>query len=84
MRGRILAWLFCCAMATDAELEAIETAAAETAAAGVTSFSSDNSSATAMDPMKQLDVADRLRNNAVGRRVRTIQTSRIISPGAWE
>ena len=73
-------------MPTDAELEAIETAAVETATAGVQSFSSDGVSAVAMDPMKQLDVIERVerRNiasagNIISRLIRS--SSRIISPG---
>lgn len=68
-------------MATDAELEAIETTAAETAAAGVSSFSSDGASAVAMDPIKQLDVADRLRRNAVSNPFRLMRHTRLISQG---
>jgi hypothetical protein len=75
-------------MATDAETladaDALEAAAILNASLGISSVSVDGTSTSIPDPMKQLDIVDRLRNGAVGRRVRTIQTSRIISPGAWE
>jgi len=66
---------------TDAELEAIETAAVETATAGVQSFSSDGVSAVAMDPMKQLDVIERVERRAVTNPFATMRHQRIISPG---
>lgn len=68
-------------MPTDAELEAIETAAVETATAGVSSFSSDGVSAVAIDPMKQIQVADELRKRAITNPFATMRHQRIISPG---
>jgi predicted protein tyrosine phosphatase len=66
---------------TDAELEAIEAAAVETATAGVSSFSSDGVSAVAMDPLKQLEVVERVERRAVTNPFATMRHQRIISPG---
>lgn len=72
--------------ATDDELEAIEDTVIDTVTAGVTSVSSDGFSASAMDPMKQLDVIERLENrtavqsgNIVSRLLRN--TVKLVSPG---
>ena len=44
--------------------EAIETGAAESTAAGISSYTHRDRSVTRISPMVQLDVADRLRANA--------------------
>lgn len=68
-------------MPTDDELAAIEAAAVETATAGVSSFSSDGASAVAIDPLKQLQIADELRKRQVTNPFATMRHQRIISPG---
>lgn len=68
-------------MPTDAELEAIEAAAIETATAGVSSFSSDGVSAVALDPLKQLQFADEVRKRAITDPFKTMRHRRLISPG---
>jgi hypothetical protein len=72
-------------VASEEELEAaaetIQDAAIENAAAGVTSFSSDGASASAIDPMKQLEFARELRRDSVSTPLRTMRHGRIISPG---
>jgi len=63
------------------QIEALETAAAETAKAGIQNVSVDGLSVSQMDPMKQLDVADRLRRRCVSNPFATLRHTRIISPG---
>lgn len=71
-------------VATQDELDALESAALDTATAGVTSVATDGFSASAMDPMKQLDFVERLENRAVARSgnvFNLMRHARIISPG---
>ena len=49
-------------MPTDQDIADIQTAAAQSAEDGVQSATVDGQAVTAMDPIKQLDVADRLAN----------------------
>jgi hypothetical protein len=59
---------------------------AEDVAAGVAQFSTGDTSVSAMDPMKRLDIADRIKRNAAAANgVGNIlgNTRRLISPGAW-
>lgn len=70
-------------MPTDEDLDALEAAAVEAAKAGVSSYSSDGVSAVAIDPLKQLQIADELRKRSVTNPFGTMQHRRIISPGGW-
>jgi hypothetical protein len=70
----------------------IATAAATTAADGVQSATADGQSATAIDPLKQLDVADRIaaRESLAGANPqggsrsgwRTLRPAQVVPPGA--
>jgi len=66
-----------------ATAEEIATAAAANAAAGISSQSSDGVQTTAIDPMKQLDVADRLaKASAVSSNRTGILFTKLQPPGA--
>ena len=54
----------------------IADAAAELVADGVAAAASDGQSVTAMDPMKQLDVADRLASRTLGQQANAAGGSR--------
>lgn len=74
-------------MADTPEPDDIADAAAENAARGVTSVDADGQKTTALDPIKQLDVADRLEKRAAAKAsgngwLRGFRKARIVPPGA--
>lgn len=65
----------------------IQDAVAEDVAAGVAQFSTGDTSVTAMDPMKRLDIADRIKRNAASSNgIGNIlgNSRRLISGGAYD
>jgi hypothetical protein len=54
-----------------ADADDIATAAATNAASGVSSHAADGTQTTALDPIKQLDVADRVASHAAQASMRT-------------
>ena len=74
--------LFLCAMA---DADSIEDAVAEDAESGIASVTVEGETVTMADPMKRLDVADRLRRtNAAAQPHFGLRNTRLIGPGAWD
>lgn len=63
----------------------IEEAAAQAALDGVASFSDGTNSVTAIDPIKQFDMADRVRRTAAASDpFGTLQSKRLIGGEGWQ